>query len=118
MMQAEAPGLGYKPGQQDVPPAGDDGSDPAASGEEADGNVTPEEQEQYDLFVGQALNMLSSSPKILASVQKLLAAGSDRITALATAAVTVVDAVRTSGAKNGVQFSVDVLLHGGQEIIE
>lgn len=88
--------------------------------DEAEGNVTPEEQQEYDLFVGQALNLIATPEhqKVRDALVKLLSAGEDRVAALASAAVYVVEGVEKSAGRAGKEFNVDVLLHGGQEITE
>lgn len=94
--------------------------EPETLDEEAASNVTPEEQAAYDEFVGQALNMISKpeNQKVRDSLLKLLSAGEDRVAALASAAVNVVQKVEQSGARAGREFTADILLHGGQEIVE
>lgn len=106
-----APGLGGKPAP-----------DEEQSGEEpdAESNVTPEEQADYDLFVGQAMNMIAKPEhqKFRDSLVKLLSAGSDRVAALASAATRLVEGVEKSANQAGKEFSADILLHAGQEIVE
>jgi len=83
-------------------------------------NVSPEEQDQYDQFVGNALNLIAAegNEKAGESVVSMLSAGSDPVEALATAAVYVVDAVEKSASKSGMKITGETMLHGGQEITE
>jgi len=103
-----APGMGggQPPAPQD--PAAPDGSNQA----------TPEEQEQYDHFVSNALNLIADpkNTKVRESVINLLGSGNP-VEALASAAVYVVDAVEKSAAKNGIELPPAVMMEGGTEIV-
>lgn len=80
-------------------------------------NVSPEEQQQYDQFVGNALRMISS-PKTRGAILKSLAGDGKPEEGLATTAAMIVRQVQDSARKNGAEISADVMLHGGVEIVE
>lgn len=87
---------------------------------ESDGemsNVTPEEQRSYDRFVDNCFSVVYDQ-KTLPQILKALDASDDVKMNLANAAVLVVKFVADSARKAGQEISVDVLMHGGKEIIE
>lgn len=81
-------------------------------------NVSPEEQQQYDMFVGNAYKLIFGDERRLQTILQSLKATEDPKLNLANATAQVVAAVEQSAAKAGVQLSGDVLLHGGAEIME
>lgn len=96
------------PGREPVPAPADIGTMQDA---------TPEEQEQYDVFVGNGLKLIYSAnsfPKIV----DMLATGGDPKMALAQTAVTVMSRLMQSAEQAGQKPSGDVVLHGGAEIFE
>jgi len=84
---------------------------------EGDANVSPEEQKQYDQFVGNALTMISS-PKTRSGILQSLAGDGNPKEGLATTAALIVKEVSESAKKSGMEISGDVMLHGGVEIVE
>jgi len=94
------------------------GAEMAAGGEqEGAPNVTPEEQKAYEQFVGNALTMISD-PKTRSGILASLEGDGNPQEGLAMTASTVVKQVADSARQNGMKLSGDVLLHGGQEIVE
>jgi hypothetical protein len=94
--------------------------DEAAEGEP---NVSPEEQKQYDQFVNNAYSLIYSSdnggkaivrPQILNSLK----GNGDPKEGLATTVALVVKRTADSARESGMDISGDVMLHGGQEILE
>jgi hypothetical protein len=80
-------------------------------------NVTPEEQAQYDQFVGNALRIISSD-KTRQGLLKTLAGNGRPQEGLANTAVMIAKRVVDSARENGVEISGDVLLHGGVQVVE
>lgn len=80
-------------------------------------NVSPEEQQQYEQFVGQALNLIYDDKGMQAVTQRLKGTG-DPMDDLAQTAVMVVTRVQESAREAGQDIPGDVLFHGGVEIIE
>ncbi len=85
----------------------------SAEGEQA----SPEEQQQYDMFVNNAYQMLYDD-KVLPGVLKSLQGNGDPKEGLANTAAMVVMRVEESAKQNGREISPDVLYHGGTEILE
>lgn len=88
-----------------------------AAGEEAQPNVSPEEQQQYEQFVGNAMTLIYDEDRTPRMLAGLKGAGNPA-EGLASTAVTVVKGLADSAEQNGVQISPDVMMHGGLEIIE
>jgi len=92
---------------------------------QAEGNVSPEEQGQYDQFVKNAYALIYD-PKMLPegkpgsehAIVKRIAAGGNPVEGLANATVMIVARLSESAKENGTQISPDVLFHGGMEIME
>lgn len=90
---------------------------------EPESNVSPEEQQQYDETVSNAMRLLygneggANSPAMKATLQSL-AAGDDRVEALALTTVTVMKRVVDSAAQAGAKIPGDVLIHAGAEVLE
>lgn len=111
------------PGATQEPQPADDGSgqpdDQSGSG---DGRqpATPEEQQQYDEFVSQALNLISKpeSKALRDKLLTLLKTGDDPVQALASTSYNVFSAVFKSGVQAGRQFDSGVLLAAGEEITQ
>lgn len=113
------------PPQQGAPP-------PEAQGQDdAQANVTPEEQQQYDTFVKKAADIIYGDgkvrPEILTSLQAAKDApppgeqgknGNPAVLALANTAVQVVQKLDVSAKQANYQITDDVLIHGGTEVIE
>lgn len=133
---APAPGFGGPKSMADMgpqqTPADDSGEQEPDQGDQQEGDqgdagegesgarepATPEEQQQYDQIVAQALNLLSD-PKnkpLRDKMATLLAAGKDRVMALGTASYYVFQTVFTSAQSAGKNFDAGVMLAAGEEI--
>jgi hypothetical protein len=82
-------------------------------------NVSPEEQQQYDVFVENAMQLLYSEdgevePEVLAR----LSTGKKPIDVLAQTAVWIIMIVEEDAKKNNMPIEDDVLFHAGREIVE
>lgn len=108
-----------------VPPAAQQGPDPAAAPPEAQGpvdqgeqpNVSPEEQAQYDRFIDMAFRLIYDQ-KSFPSILKRLTATPDPVEGLAAVVVMVVSRLKDSAKQQGLELSNDVLFHGGTELLE
>jgi hypothetical protein len=114
--------LAQKPGGMDITTADPMGAKPgmAPAGGEGDGetpNVDPQEQEQYDQFVGNASLIIYPEGKMSPKVKEALAAGEDAKMALAGTTVTIVRELIKSAKDAGQEISSDVIFHGGLEIL-
>lgn len=91
-----------------------------ASAEDGREPATPEEQQQYDEFVAQALDLIAKpeSKELRAKLLKLLGAGGDHVESLASTVYYVFSAVFKSGVEAGKQFDPGVLLAAGEEITQ
>ena len=88
-----------------------------------DETVTPEEQEQYDLFVSNGMKLLYDQkvmPKLMESIRGGGNATEDGnpIEGLANALSMLVMRLEDSAAEKGQPISPDVMLHGGTELLE
>ena len=99
----------------------DEMPDAAMSGampEEADSEKpSPEEQQQYEQIVSNAL-MLIHSKKSRRQVEKMLEGGDDPIEGLARAAATIIVRVAQAAQQAGVKPDGIVMWHAGTEIFE
>lgn len=102
------------PAQAEMMPT--QGADQVTMGEPG-GNVSPEEQRQYDQFVGNALTMISSE-KTRSGILKSLEGDGNPKEGLATTAALIVKRVSDSAKETGQEISGDVMLHGGVEVVE
>lgn len=95
------------------------------------GNVSPEEQAEYDQFMDNAASLMfveggESGHEVQPSILEALQAPpadeggnvNPKILALANAAVTIVTGLDDSARAAGKPVSDDVLMHGAEEIIE
>lgn len=80
-------------------------------------DATPEEQEQYNVFVGNGMKLIYSA-KSFPKVLEMLQTGGDPKMALAQTAVAVMSRLVQSAEQSGQKPSGDVLLHGGTELFE
>lgn len=80
-------------------------------------NATPEEQEQYNMFVSQAYNLIYDDAMMPQIIEMLKGEG-DPIEGLARAASMIISRVRASAIEAGMELSGDVLLHAGTEVLE
>jgi len=101
-------------GNEAAPPAG---GQPPAGPTELETNVSPEEQEQYDQFVTNAMTVMNDK-KGLEMILKAIESGESPVNGLANAVASIVMRVEDSARKSGQKVSGDVLLHGGAEILE
>jgi hypothetical protein len=76
---------------------------------EQPGNVSPEQQEAYDIFVGQGT-------KLAASVAEEIESEADP-KMIADAMLHIINTVESEGEQNGVQFDVVAKLHGSLNIL-
>ena len=83
----------------------------------AEGNVSPEEQAQYDAFVTNGMKLMNDE-KGIDGLLKAIQGDGDPIQGLADTVAAIVIRVEDSAQKQGVEISPDVLLHGGTELLE
>lgn len=95
-----------------MPPREMEGQD----GEEQS-NVTPEEQESYDKFVGHALELISNE-KTLPQVKESLKGDGDPVEGLATTAVSIVSRLFDAAEQAGDVIPDEVKYQGSVEILE
>lgn len=117
---APKPGQGGSVPVEDPEDQQDGGADEAAEGDQADqsdANVTPEEQQAYDVFVAQCMKVIYAGGKVQPAILDSLKQGKPT-DALAHAAVAVVDRVVASGQQAGHAFEADVIFHGGREVVQ
>lgn len=88
---------------------------PAAGGEKAKANVTPEKQAAYDQFVNNGYKMIYSDSGFPAVLGRLK--DGDPVEALANTAMTVVFGLEQSASQKGAKIDGDVMLHGGAELL-
>lgn len=80
-------------------------------------NVSPEEQAQYEEFVGNGLNLIYDE-KGLQKLVTALESGGSPIEGLAHTLVGVVSRLEDSAKESGTPINGDVVLHGSVEIME
>lgn len=86
----------------------------------AEQQASPEEQEQYKQFVGQALSLIYDE-RMFPRIQQVLTGGGqggDPAQGLAMAAAMVTARVAQAGEQKGVRLSGDVVFHAGKEVFE
>lgn len=87
--------------------------------EEETPNVAPEEQQQYDIFVKNGMELLyREDGTVQPDVLKRLSTGKKYIDTLAQTLVWLVMMLETSAKSNNAPISDDVLMHGGRELLE
>lgn len=79
--------------------------------------ASPEEQEQYNLFVGNAVKAIFDE-RVMPTLLDQMTGGGDPVDGLANALVMVVMHLESSMKQNGIEMPDDVKLHGGLEILE
>lgn len=90
-------------------------------GMEGQTQATPEEQDQYERFIGRALQLVYDD-KMLPRIVDMLDGGSgegaqgDPVEGLAQTAATVIGRVANAADKSGTKLSKNVLLHAGGEV--
>jgi hypothetical protein len=129
--------MGLMPTQMQMPPQGaapqeaPQGQDASRYTDETDSNVSPEEQEQYSKFEENYMRMIYTpngevNPDVMTSLSEPAPmppemegqAPPPHIAALATTAVTIVQALDDSAREAGKPLTDDVLVQGGIAVIE
>lgn len=108
-----APAAGAQPDASRIDDSDEEGQQP---------NVTPEEQAQYDAFVGNGLKVIygaegeeaGARPDILNRLKE----SSDPLENLANTTVWLVTMLETSAEKGGNQLDDAVVMHGGKAMLE
>lgn len=105
------------PGGEAMPPAGDPGMPPkdVAMGEAV--QASPEEQQQYEHFIGVAYNLIYDR-RLLPKLIAMLEGGGDPVEGLARAASLVIARLIDLATKAGDKLPGDVLLHAGTATFE
>lgn len=120
-VEAEVPEAA--PAEEEPAPEAPEEEPMTAPGEEVpqDGEqASPEEQQQYETFYANAIELIYSEKgdyAMLKQVLDRLRKGEDPIEGLAAVASNVFMALVTSASKNGVQISPDVMMQGGYDIV-
>lgn len=85
---------------------------------QAESNVTPEEQELYDHFVGAALNMVYDE-RVFPQLMRRIQAGASRdpLGALAETTAMVVNRTEEAALRDGKPLPAEIVLHGGSEVL-
>ena len=82
-------------------------------------NVTPEEQQEYDAFVQNAMNvMYREEGEVEPEILKRLSTGNKPIDTLAQTTVWLVMLIEQDAKRNQMPISDDVIFHAGKEIME
>jgi len=82
-------------------------------------NVSPEEQQQYDAFVNNAMEMIyTDAGKVEDQILGRLSTGNKPIDTLAQTTVWVVTLVEQDAKRNNMPIDDDVIFHAGREIME
>lgn len=82
-----------------------------------EGNVSPEEQTQYNEFVTNAMTMMNDK-KGLKVLLEAIGGDDNPVEGLANVVTSIIIRVEDSAKKSGTEIGGDVLLHGGAEILE
>lgn len=105
-------------GDGKAPPKGEPTHAAGAPDEDGEsGNVSPEEQAQYDTWVQNGMNVMYDEKAMPQLLETIRGDGSP-VEGLATALSTLVMRLEDSAEKSGQQISGDVKLHGAQELLE
>jgi hypothetical protein len=117
-----------KPTGNAAPEAAGEGAqpDPSKYVEEGEPNVSPEEQQQYEQFVNNALSLMYAENEVRPEIIEALSVQGQQqpegpnpaVLALAQTAVTVVQRLDDSAREQGQIIPDDILMHGGQAVIE
>ena len=102
--------------QMPAGPESDMGTGPEAGGEEGS-NVSPEEQKQYDQFVGNGMKLIFNKQGVQ-NILKAIKGDGKPVDGLANALVMVVTRLEDSAEQAGQKISPDVVMHGGVELLE
>ena len=113
-----APAAGSQPGASRIDDSDEQGQQP---------NVSPEEQAQYDAFVGNGLKVIygeganpsgEDEPAVRPDILNRLKESSDPLENLANTTVWLVTMLETSAEKGGNQLDDAVVMHGGKAMLE
>ncbi len=80
-------------------------------------SVSPEEQEQYNAFVTNGMQMIDNPEALPKFLESIKGAGSP-VEGMANALAMLVMRLEDSAAESGQKISGDVMLHGGTELLE
>jgi hypothetical protein len=98
---------------------GPTGFTPQDDGSDQQPNVSPEEQQQYNQFVQNGMQLLyTPDGKVEPEVLKRLSTGDKPIDTLAQTGVWLVMMLEQNAKQKGVQITDDVIMHGGRELFE
>ncbi len=89
----------------------------APEGEGGESNVAPEEQAQYDQFVKNGMQLMYDE-KATDQLLENISSSENKVEGLANALVTIVSRLEESATESGQEISGDVMMHGGQELME
>ena len=78
--------------------------------------MSPEIQEQYDMFVINSMNIIHK-PEVSETLLILLSKGGDPIQTFADKTVDIVNRLAKSAIEAGTELAPDVLLHGGNAVL-
>lgn len=120
-VKGDAPEMGEKEGpahEQAESPEVEAREGMMGDADEGQSNVSPEEQEAYDTFVANGMQLMSKGGKINEAVLKRLEGTGDPVDDLANATVMIVLTLVQSAQKAGAPIPDDVVFHGGVEIME
>lgn len=82
-------------------------------------NVSPQEQQQYDAFVKNGMEIIyTEDGKVNPEVTKRLSTGDKPMDTLAQTSVWLVMMLEQNAKQAGTELSDDVLMHGGKELFE
>lgn len=105
---------------QPAPPQTQAPTEPAMmqeGGSAMGGEVSPEEQAQYDRLVANGMNLIYEK-KTLPGLLEVLEGQGDPIQGLVEATTTIWARVATSADQSGFKMSGDAMFHGGRELFE
>lgn len=105
------------PGQGNGAAAMTAGAAPApSSADEDETNVTPEEQEQYNQFVTNGMQLMYSEQSMPQLIQTIKSGGTP-VEGIANALATLVMRLEDSSGQQGAEISGDAKFHGASEIL-
>lgn len=110
LMREQAP-----PPGEEMPPEAPEGEEMAEGEEES--NVPPEEQQQYDQFVANGMNIIYSDEAMPQLLETLKGDGNP-VEGLANALVAVVSRLDDSAKGAGLDVEGDIKMHGGKELMD
>lgn len=109
---------GPNPEMPGAPPAPDESRVP--DDDEGEPNVSPEEQEAYEQFVANGMEVLygGEEPGVRPDILQRLRESSDPLENLANTSVWLTTMLETSAESNGAQLDDAVVFHGGRAMFE